>query len=275
MKFFKSREALSRRSMRLWMLRFRTLGILFCVIGVATAAGVYGWKNGVAGKARDWVAAKTLSVTASAGFRVSEIIVSGRHRIEDAELLTRLGIKQGMPIFGIDIIAEQQSLSEISWVKDVSITRRLPGTIIVELTERQPAALWQYQKKISVIDSTGRALTAKHLESYKTLPLVVGEDAPLHIAGLLALLKAEPGIAAELASAVRIGGRRWDLRLRNGLLVKLPENDSEFALRRLASQQEKNKLFDKNVVTIDLRIPDQMVVEPGAASAQEQTKKTI
>jgi len=159
-------------------------------------------------------------------------------------------------------------------VKDVSVTRRLPATIVVEITERVPAALWQYQKKISVIDLSGRALTSKNLEAYKSLPLVVGEDAPLHIAGFLALMQAEPDVARELASAVRVGGRRWDLRLKNGLLVKLPEQDTELALRKLASQQVKNGLFGKDILAVDLRIPDQMVVEP-AVTAQGTAKKTI
>lgn len=273
MKLFRMREAISRRSMRLWMLRFQKLGILLCVVGVTTAAGVYAHKNGSFGKIGAWVGQKTLSATSAIGFRVGNIIIAGRHRIPANELVKELEAKQGMPIFGVDIAQAQRDLSEISWVKDVSVTRRLPDTIVVELTERTPAALWQYQKKISVIDVTGRVLTSDNLGSYKNLPLIVGEDAPLQVEPFLALLHAEPELAPHIESAVRVGGRRWDLRLKNGITAKLPEADTELALRKLASQLSPGGLFEKNIVSIDLRIPEQMVVQEAKETAD--TKKTI
>jgi cell division protein FtsQ len=271
MKLFKTREALSRRSMRLWMLRFRKIGIVLAVVGVTTATAVYAHKNGAVARLSEWSHAKMLSVTAGAGFRVTNILISGRDRTPDAELLTRLGVAQGMPVFGIDIAEKQQALSEISWVKDVSVTRRLPDTIVVEMTERQPAALWQYQKKISVIDITGRVLTSDNLQKYAQLPLVVGDDAPLQIKGFLELMHAEPEIAAEVASAVRIGARRWDLHLKNGIVVKLPETDTELALRKLAVQKARHGILDKNILSIDLRIPEQMVVQAAETAPQKKT----
>lgn len=273
MKLFKKREApLSRRSMRLWLLRFRKVGIVMIAVGVIAGAGVSCWNNGTFGKIQNWAHEKTLTVTAGMGFKVKDIIITGRNRVSAPELLDALGIKQGDPIFDADIATAQLALSEISWVKDVSVTRRLPDAIHIELTERQPVALWQYQKKISVIDVNGRALTAKNLEKYRDLPLVVGETAPLHVGPLLDLLRAEPVIANQLASASRIGGRRWDLRLKNGVIVKLPEKDTELALRKLAEGAETDGLFDKNILGIDLRIPDQMVVD---AVTSAPVKKTI
>ncbi|HYD18972.1 MAG TPA: cell division protein FtsQ/DivIB [Patescibacteria group bacterium] len=272
MKLFKKREAPSRRSTRLWLLRFRKLGLILAAIAMIGGASWYAVKNGTLGKTALWIHDKTLSTTAGMGFRVRDIIIIGRHRTEARELLAALGIRQGDAIFGANIDAAQAKLSEISWAKEVSITRRLPDAIIIDLKEREPVALWQYQKKISVIDGTGRALTSKNLDKYRDLPLVVGEDAPLHVEPLLDLLRAEPEIAKEITSAVRIGGRRWDLRLNNGLTVKLPEQDTELALRKLATQQDKNALFAKNISAIDLRIPDQMVVEP---LPEPEPKKTI
>lgn len=271
MKLFRKREPLSRRSARLWMLRFRKAGIVFCAVALVAAGGWHAHKNALVPKAAVWAAEKTMQASAAAGFRVTDILVTGRERIEPAALLARLDIRQGMPVFAVDIEKTRQSLSEIAWVNQVSVTRRLPGTIIVGIEERAPAALWQYQKKLSVIDATGRVLASKNLAKYAHLPLVVGEGAPESAGGLLALLRAEPEIAKILASAVRVGGRRWDLKLKNGLTVKLPEKDTELALRRLAAAGEKHGIFGKNIATIDLRIPDRMVVEPGP----EQGKKTI
>jgi cell division protein FtsQ len=277
MKLFGMREgSLSRRSARLWMLRFRKFGIMAAAVALVAGGGYYGWKHGSFSRAATLAHAEMLSTTSGAGFKVNEVIVTGRIHIKRDVILKQLAVKQGEPIFGVSVDAAQKALTEISWVKNVSVTRRLPDKLIIEITERKPAALWQYQKKISVIDADGRVLTSEDLDSFQSLPLVVGEDAPLHAVELLNLLKAEPSVEKELASAVRVGGRRWDLRLKNGLLVKLPENDTELALSRLAKEQEERKLFDKLITAVDLRIPDEMVIEPvNGGSAEDKNKKTI
>lgn len=272
MKLFKKREApLSRRSSRLWMLRLRRFGIAFCAVSLTVAGSYSVWKNGVIAKTADWISEKTLSVTASAGFRVTDIFVTGRARIPAVDLIAHLDIRQNAPIFSIDIARAQRALSEIPWVQGVSVTRRLPGTIYVDIKERAPAALWQYQQKLSVIDHTGRVLTSKNLRNYKDLPLVVGENAPENVAEILQYLKAEPEIAQKIESATRIGNRRWDLKMKNGLTVKLPERETEYALRKLVLQQKKHGIFEKNIATIDLRVPDQIAVEP----ADEKNKTNI
>jgi cell division protein FtsQ len=277
MKLFRLREgSLSRRSARVWMLRFRKFGIIAAVAGIVLGGGVYGWKHGSFAKAGAWAHNEILSSTLSAGFKVNEVIVTGRVHIGRDDILKHLAVHQGAPIFGVSVDNAQKSLADISWVKDVRVTRRLPDKIIIDITERAPAALWQYQKKVSVIDVEGRTLTNDDVDAFQGLPLVVGEDAPLHTAELLTLLKAEPSVANEIASAVRVGGRRWDLRLKNGLSVKLPEHDTELALSRLAKEEEERHLFGKLITSIDLRIPDEMVIEPvNGGSADDKSKKTI
>lgn len=273
MKFLNWRGApLSRRNARVWALRLRKTAIVLAVVAVVGGAGYYGWTRLPFKVVSEWASAKTLSTTASAGFRVNEILVTGRRRISQDDLLAKLDVHYGDPIFGVDVEAVRDTLAEVSWVKEVSVTRRLPDKIVVQLKERAPAALWQYQKKISLIDEGGRTLASRDLGEFQSLPLVVGEDAPEHAAALLKLLAAEPDVMKQLQSAVRVGARRWDLRLKNGINVKLPETEAELALARLAV--ETDGLLTKNIVTIDLRLPEQITVQPGPTPVAED-KKTI
>lgn len=277
MKLFGKRESpLSRRGMKLFMRRFSKLGIGLAALCLTGAGGGYAWHSGAAARAGDWLSARELTLSAGMGFKVNDILVTGRDRIPAADLLAHLQIDHNAPIFGISIAEAQKSIAEIPWVKDVAVTRRLPDKIVVDITERQPVALWQYQKKLSVIDETGRALSASNLDAYQKLPLIVGEDAPQHVQELLGLLKAEPDVASQLVSAARIGGRRWNLQLKNDITVKLPEQDVELALRELVAMAQDDHLLDKNIRTIDLRIPDQAVVELGAVQQEAgEPKKTI
>ena len=68
-----------------------------------------------------------------------------------------------------------------------------------------------------------------------TLPLIVGDGAPEHAAeALFDLLGDAAGAADRVSAAVRVGERRWNLRLDNGIDVKLPEDGAGRAWRELA-----------------------------------------
>lgn len=208
------------------------------------------------------------------GFAVNEILVVGRKEISEDELLTHLGITAGTPIFSVDLESAQRLLHEIAWVEEVRVSRRLPDKIIVTLKERTAAALWQYKKKIVLIDGKGVVISDHDLDAYAQLPLVVGEDAPAHVNELVRLITAEPALADMLDSASRVGMRRWDLRLKNGITIRLPENNVELALSRLVRSAREDGLLDKAVSVIDLRLPEKLTVTPRAsATAQSSAAK--
>lgn len=263
MKLFRKRETHgSRRSARMGLLRLKRFGV-FIVAAAAIAGGAfYTHKTNSFGRALQWTSDRALQASADAGFRVNEILVTGRARVPQEELLQHLGVRHGMPVFGIDIDAARESLAAVSWIKTAAVSRRLPDKIVVAIEERQPAALWQWQKKLSLIDAEGNVLGTQRLGSYADLPLVVGEDARFHVVEVTALLRAEPVVARHVESAVRVGKRRWDLHLKGGLVVRLPERDTELAMSRLARAQISGGILAKDISSIDLRMPDRIVVGP-------------
>ncbi len=270
MKIFgrKSDDSRTRRSARVLLVRLRRALAGAVVLSLVAAGGVMLWRMHVVGRAGDWASSQFLTRTAAAGFRVKDIVVTGRTQVNAEDILAHLSIKKDMPIFGVDIAQAQKSLNDISWVKNVSISRRLPDEIIVALEERRPAALWQFQKKLSLIDDTGVVLADENLGAWKQLPLVVGEDAPAQAGALLSMLAAEPVVANNFVSATRVGGRRWDLYLKNGLVVRLPERDMELALHSLVALQENKNVFGREISAIDLRQSDRLVL------TAKTTKKT-
>ena len=248
------------RDMRLRQMRRRKiilslsfLSLFLIIVGVGHYTGSFLRFN-------NWLKSEVLKITTDAGFKVDEILVTGRVEISTEDILSKLTIKRDMPIFGLDIKEAQKSLSDIFWVKEVSISRRLPNIVFVELKERTPAALWQRHNKIHLIDDDGVILSIDNLKKWKNLPLIVGKGSREKVAELSFLLKAEPVIAREIVSATRVGDRRWDFKLKSGILVKLPEKDVEFALRRLVTLEEEKGIFNKNISLIDLRQPEKMVV---------------
>lgn len=268
--FFKAREAQrTRRHARLWRQSAWRFTLATAALAVVCGGAYLLLDRDLharigAEAQRDWEQA-----TVALGFQVNDILVMGRHEIGAAELLQHLGIEKGAPIFSVDLEGAQALLHQINWVDRVTVSRRLPDTIIVTLQERQPVALWQYQKKISLIDKTGFVIKDHDLDAYASLPLVVGEDAPMHVGELAQLMQAEPALAGDLASALRVGRRRWDLRLKNGVIIRLPENNVELALSRLVAASRDEGLLDKDVTVIDLRLPEKLTLTPNPAAAAD------
>ncbi len=214
----------------------------------------------------EWTNSKTLNISAGMGFTVRNIMVEGRKNADVDAIRAIVNVEKGDPLFAFNPDEAKEMLEKISWVRVAQVERRLPDTIYVHIQERQPLALWQRDGKLCVIDDEGVILTDHNPENFRELPLLVGEGAPENAAGLLAMLEAEPEIARRMDAAVFVSGRRWDLKLRNGVLVKLPENEIGFALSRLMKAQREEDLMDKELTAIDLREGDRITVrtKPGA-----------
>lgn len=267
---------------RAWPRWFRPAlrGAGFAAIGAAViGSGWVAWREGVFDAAYEIAESFVVETTGGAGFLLSEVLVEGRRATDRDTLLTTLGIRRGDPIFGIDLAEARERLQALPWVESVAIERRLPDLLYLRLSEREPLAIWQNEHRLTVIDRAGRPLAdatelaRKGNRTIETLPHVVGPDAPQHVEELLAALAEAPDVAKRLTAAQRIGNRRWDLRLDNGIVVKLPEEDMAEAIRRLAAVQARERLFERDIVVVDLRIADRLVLQTSAAPVVEDAKK--
>jgi cell division protein FtsQ len=238
------------------------LGLLTGGLLIIVLLGVWAWHVGWPQKEAAQAQETGLDLTQKAQFAVKDIIVEGRHQSSRDEVLDALGIEQGAPILGFDSKAAAARLGKLPWVSNAIVERHLPDTLIVLLTERQPAARWQHDDHIVVIDTQGHVLPTAKPDDFPTLPLLVGAGAESEAQNFLTLLKSYPDISEKTDSAVRVGERRWDIHLNPKVTVKLPEQDVGNALHRLSVLISQEKILDRDIATIDLRIPDRLIIEP-------------
>lgn len=210
-----------------------------------------------------------IDITKDSGFVVQDILIEGRENTDIELIRTLVNIKPGEPIFALDPKGAREALEKISWVESVSVTRVLPDTIRIVIHERTPLALWQHDGKLALIDGEGEVLTRQDLQNFKDYLLLVGEDAPVYAQSFMELLMREPEIAKRVSSATRVGGRRWDISLENGITIKLPEEDMAVALKQLVKMQEEDKIFSKDIKSIDLRQPDRIMLRTRPGHLQE------
>ncbi len=194
------------------------------------------------------------------GLSVQEIRVEGREFAPREALLAAIGITPGEAILDFQPAVAKQRLEQIAWVESAHVERRLPGTIVIRITERRAFAVWQRDGRFSVIDREGRVMATERLEAFGPLPLVVGVGAERVAAPMIDLLRSAPEIADRVQAIIRVSERRWNLRLQNGADIMLPEGHEEAAITRLAELQARDRLLDRPLAAVDMRLPDRLVV---------------
>ncbi|MGE4482337.1 cell division protein FtsQ/DivIB [Acidocella sp.] len=222
---------------------------------------------------------------ASVGFRITQVVTHGAGATDAAALAQAIGVKDGDPTFGFSLRGIQQRVGALGPVQAVTVERILPGTLVVNITERDVYAIWQTIQNgkvvFELIDKKGNVIADQDAAAAKrrqpSLLLLSGAGAPEQANLLIPELKAQPSVLSHVAAAERVDGLRWNLILKNQTVVKLPAQDEAGALAQLASLQKSMQLLDRPVEAIDLRQAGRMVVRPydtapQPADAQKKNK---
>jgi cell division protein FtsQ len=205
---------------------------------------------------------QTIAWSAKQGFTIQRLDVAGRKQVSAQEMLKTLQAQSGTPIFSYCPQKAAARLSENPWFKTVFVERRLPDTVFVRVEERIPAARWQVRGKLAVIDVEGIVLTTENLGLYNDLPIIIGQEARHKVIDLFNLLQGEPSISKQLAAATWIGNRRWNLNLKNGIVIKLPSQDATRALSAFVALDKQDKILERDIVSVDLRLDGQVTLQP-------------
>lgn len=211
----------------------------------------------------------------AAGFRISSVILNGRKQLTQDEILAIGGINGRSSLLFLDAAAVRDKLKANSWIADANVLKLYPDRLQIDVTERTAFALWQEDGKLAVIADDGAVLENYVPSLFVKLPLVVGKGADTQAKDFLALLDRYPQVRAVTKAAIYVGERRWNLRLNDNLDVRLPENDVGNALAMLSKLDREERLFSRDIVAIDMRLPDRLTVrlsEEAAKAREEQFK---
>lgn len=201
------------------------------------------------------------SLMADAGLTVQSVTLEGRAETARTDIIRMLGIKRGTLMIDVDVDEARARLEALPWVESAEVRRVWPDRIYVRVVERKPVAIWQNDGELAVIDRAGHAIAGEDVTRFTNLPLVVGKGADSAAAGLLDLLARQPKLRDHVKAAVRVGERRWNLRLDNGVEVRLPEEGAEAALAELVRLAREQDILGRDIKAIDLRFPDRLIVK--------------
>jgi cell division protein FtsQ len=266
-------RAAPRRPRRSGFVRvFRRLG-LWIGIPILLAVGVYGGvqlsHSPLGRSALQYAGDRLLDGTARLGLVVVDVKVEGRETTDRDTILTTLGAAPGTPILAISPSRAKEQLEALPWVRSAVVERRLPDTLYVRLVERKPLALWQHGNKLELIDREGAVIPVARLDRFAKLPMVVGASAASHAAELLDMLATEPDLASRVSAAVRVGDRRWNLRIDNAIDVLLPADSPASAWAQLAQLERSSAILKRDVQVVDVRLPDRLVLRVNTETPKE------
>lgn len=211
-------------------------------------------------------------LTAAAGLQISAVRITGQSETAELDVLDQLAIPTHGSIIAFDAAAARDRIEQLPWVAEATVRKVYPDTLEVAITERSPYALWQHDGQVALVDDTGRVLSDYISPRYAGLLLVVGAGAQSQAAEILGLINDFPDLAGRIRAATLVSGRRWNLTLRNGITVLLPEDDPLPAVIQLVSLDQQSGLLSRDIVSVDLRLPGRMTVrldEDGMEAIEE------
>jgi len=253
-----------RKRTQVWWKRATVRPLIFsAVMGIVAALLTYAAKTGLTDLASMRLERATLSATAKTGLILRDVMVEGRENTPLKDLRAVVNLELDQPILDIDPQVLRERIEALPWVATASVERQLPDILHIRLNEHRPIAMWQHDGTFSLINKEGDVILTggDDIKVFAHLPLVVGEGAPEHSAQVLAILRSEPDLNKKVKAAVRVSDRRWDIAMENGAFIRLPEDNPEKAWSRLAVYNKENLLFDKKLASIDMRLPDRIMVK--------------
>ncbi len=248
------------RRMRVWLRRSYKISFIavFLLVG---AVGFYIYNYDENKTFLSFFKEKFHNLTASTGLKLERVTFEGDKYLGQETLVETLGLAYGRPILAFDLDELRGEILKESWVRDAQVQRKLPSRINIVINERKPIAIWLYEKKYYLIDAEGHVLTEVDSPDVLPFPLVAGAGANTEASKIFLLLGEQQHLFDQVQSAIRMGERRWNVVFMNGVEVMLPESNMSAAWERLSYLQSEKQILDRNIRSIDLRLPDRIYIK--------------
>ncbi|MCF6321597.1 MAG: cell division protein FtsQ/DivIB [Rhizobiaceae bacterium] len=209
-------------------------------------------------------------VSANLGFTINNVVVEGLKELPQDDVLARLTLGKNKSLFTFDVNKAREDIGQLAWVRDVVVAKSYPDRLIIRIDERKPFAIWQNTNELSLVERDGE-LIDRFDQRFSALPLLVGEGANIAGAEIIFQLSRIPVLKKQVKAYMRIAERRWDLRLKNGITVRLPDGNIPEALLELARLDKVYGLLTRDIEVVDLRLKDRFVVSLSEEAVQRRS----
>jgi cell division protein FtsQ len=206
------------------------------------------------------------------GLGVDVVTVSGATRMSEAKILTIAGIDGASSLPFFDVAEARARLEADPLIRQASVRKLYPNQIAIDIVERTPFGVWQKDGDVRAIGPDGAPIDEVRDGRYADLPFVVGEGANERVSEFVALLDAMDELKPRVEAGVLVGERRWNLRLKSGVDVKLPETDPQAAVATLLRLERQSRILERDILAVDLRVPGRAFLRLSEEAADAWTE---
>ncbi|WP_416356118.1 cell division protein FtsQ/DivIB [Aureimonas phyllosphaerae] len=241
--------------------RFRTIAA-----GLLGSTAIYGMVLG------SHTTAVIDAVAEPLGLSIDTVDVTGYSETSEIDVLQTLWMAGAQTLPALDVTAAREAIEAMPWIESATIEKEYPNRVKIALVEKKPFALWQRDKDLWIVDHDGREIVPYATTRFTDLPFVVGPGAAREAADILDKMALVPELDQRIKAYVRVGDRRWDLRLDNGVVIRLPELDPIEAAATVMRVDRNEGLLARDIVSVDMRLADRMVVKLTPAAKERWDK---
>ena len=217
-----------------------------------------------------WVHEARVSIETRPEFMVNVMAIDGASASIAEDIREIIPIDFPISSFDLELEHIQEQVTGLPAVASATVRVRPGGIMQITITERDPVMVWRSRAGLFLVDQEGFVVaSATSRADYPGLPLVAGAGAELHVAEARALFAAAAPLEKELRGLVRVGERRWDVVLRNGQRILLPEDRAVQALERVIALHEAQELLTRDLTIVDMRLPERPTVRIAERSVEE------
>jgi len=189
-------------------------------------------------------------------FRVRRVEIVGAHYVAPSDILSRLNVDTTASVWNPTkpLAARVARFPEI---RTVEVRRKLPGTLVVEITERVPVALVAANGGLRVYDAHGVLLPIDPSRVMVDVPVLMQRDTAL-LRLLGAIRTGMPALYGRVSSVRRSGNDELVLQLKTGP-VRAMQDVSLDRLAEIDPVEADLARRQVRVAEIDLRYRDQVI----------------
>lgn len=200
----------------------------------------------------------------AAGFVVEQVDVMGEGRLNERDIRLAAQVQRGSYFFGVDLDAARDRTESLPWVDRAVVRRLWPNRIVVQVVETTPYAMWQNEGELFLLTESGQPIipVKQAVSMPQGLKTYVGPTAAADAKIIEAKLSGYHEIWSRVDSLVQFPSGRWDLHLRNDIIVRLPVDKVDVAISRLAALDQESFVLSREIGSIDLRLPDRIGLMP-------------
>jgi cell division septal protein FtsQ len=207
---------------------------------------------------------------------VSDIEVSGNYHLSKDDVIRSLNINRGANLLTLELNVVEARLKSNPWIKDVSLRKQMPDTLMIRIKEAEPKALLYQNNSTYLVEEEGNMLEQVMSEGTAFLPVIRSDNTENNKKGIqeaIQLIEAlnKKGILARKESVeIRLNSYGPDMVV-DGSIIKVGYGDYMDKLARWEElEPEVTKLGQTSY--IDLRFRDRVIVKPLQPAEDEEAK---